>query len=500
MPKDVRIQCQLFRNESRKICGRLRKTILRVRARNKWDGESGVTQFSDSFVVYVEDRKGGKGVFRDVLIEIGGIYWDMLCKAMPIRGVVVYGEATAIEQGSVCGGILKLLESAEKDYARYARISFVGESDRYRDFPLKCNADGLTLDVLDADIIARTGKASPIVGRAELAAQLSKLKERDRPEVFKKTIETLRMLEWNGIQQVVFGNSIAYVDGEKFLRSDPYPRLRPADYFVAYLTIEHILSVGEVNFDGFVDQDNGQVDALVQRIVLYFTNQFAKIKGSPGEVYGATLMENRALTRSLFCANAKRLKCGVQQIGNHILVWTKDDCVVAPFALAYALGELAVDICEYITTGSFVRGAVVYGPGWNIDQDVLYGPVVASAYHDLMKDCHSLRVRFSPRAKSELQSNALVSCYAEGAYPCFTKDCLDDSYRVDFRSRCLRDRIAVYDGDACQFQGENWKQWRNTMGMLSDFVKRVDVCKMSSHNLTRLTALREFLDGFEEEK
>lgn len=474
LPKATRIKCNLITKVSKTIVDSIKGVVAEWRGKHaKWNGIAGVSQFSDSFFVYVEDCPEGRQLFNGLLVEIGCIYWEMLCKALPIRGVVAYGDGALIEGGCLCGPVCDIVEKYEKEYAQYSRIVFVGVGEWCKGMCCTTLDGGVMLDILSEEVCKRCGTSTVKLGNATLMEEVRKLKM--RPDVLKKHVKTWQMQKNGGVLKVISKDGSMVIDADRIALDDPYPRLRPDDYFVAYLKVEKVLDVKEKSFIGFSSKvEDDTFVSLVQMLVSHFVECLKTIKESPREVFERALIQNYELSDAEFVQDASKLCWGVQQINNDIMVWVKNEHVSAPFSFTYALGELSTKVYQFIGKGCFIRGAVAHGAGWELENGVLFGPVVKRAFDELCADSFALRIVLSEDAVDELSTNALVSRYAEGQHPLFTKDMFDGRWFLNFASRCLRTRrLEMSKGmRSWHFVGEDWLNWSFVVGLLHSFVEK----------------------------
>lgn len=71
-------------------------------------------------------------------------------------------------------------------------------------------------------------------------------------------------------------------------------------------------------------------------------------------------------------------KCGVTQMSNYLMFYAQNVGSSAGYFLDVWLLQMKIILRAYAAQGIFVRGGIDYGIGWELDPNVLYGPVIGA--------------------------------------------------------------------------------------------------------------------------
>ena len=402
-------RCQMMRKMSEKMLASLKDVISNETAcHGGRSGSAGAFQFSDSFCIYVEDvpedHAGCVAIFKKVLVEVGYWYWEMLGKKMPIRGFVAHGDADIVERGNVIGPVFERFEEYEKK-ADYVRIVFTPNTTRFVGDGFGDLIDEMgALNVLSKDVVERVKASTLKLGFSSIHENL--LDMSNLQEILRKDYKTVCALMTSGFLRISKSDTGGpYIDAEMLTEWPPYPRLHPEDYLVAYLKVDR-----DNSYKGTSGFDEANVRA-VNKVFSHFTGISKTFSDCAAKVFREHLNENRfAMDEKTFVNEARDVDLRVQHIDREILVSIKNESKISVFALAFALGELSLLVPELIDEGVFVRGMVVNGSGWLVNNG-LYGPVVHEAYEG-MNGCSRGLIAISGGAKEEFRANEIVCRYA----------------------------------------------------------------------------------------
>lgn len=406
MSRKTDFQCQLMREMSEKILASLKGVISTESSHYGATGLFGAFQFSDTFIVYVEDipeqHSGCVKVVRAVLVQIGYWYWEMLEKRMPIRGFVTYGEADVVQGGGLIGPVFEYSKQYEK-CAGFSRIIFAQTMAAFanNEFGDLVATNGV-LNVLANDILEKVEVGTLKLAFSGLHENLTEMS--DSREVLRKKYKAACALLSSGYAQAVSGDNGNYADFGLMSSWPQYPRLRPDDYIAAYLRVESLKVRASSKSPTCLCAGKCSVD----KVVAHFSRIVDRFADNAVEIFREHLCENVfGMDENAFVKESKEVDLRIQQINQDILVSTKNESKVSVFALAYALGELSLLVPDLIAEGFFIRGCVVDGCGWLVNNG-LYGPIVRKAYDDMPES----QILISEIANEEFRANEIVCRYA----------------------------------------------------------------------------------------
>ena len=202
---------------------------------------------------------------------------------------------------------------------------------------------------------------------------------------------------------------------------DHKPNLKPARYFVCLFDA---LGTRERLFAG-IDVNNPCVDpeklAEISRHALATHEFLAGISAEIELVKQAPLEHMDRLCHGIPLPDKLRedyredvlsLSCGFQQFSDTTLFYvrdSRDDGRIGLFPsilFQHLLLSLSLSLIRVMAQGCFFRGSLVYGTGWELDENVLFGPVVQEAYRIEEQEARWPRILISTEMKAQLQHMA----------------------------------------------------------------------------------------------
>lgn len=412
---------------------------------------AGIQQFSDGTMIHIP--------LNDDIIPVVLPSWMFaICRlflrcvydgALP-RGGMTIGEGLETEEGILYGPVVDRVGHLEGAVARYPRIVISDDLFDYMDrisvdciapHPLKMvevDADGsYILNYLSLDFLQ-----CPIHGEEKDACwqhvrylhwfvrnELGRHRNQGDGELFRR----YRMWDAYSLRHEKELSKEGVLLKDELIERPPAKKLGRyvlGKYLIFYLQVQpdpfSRLGYGtdpdEVNYLKEICQDMREVHARLKQ-------NFPSIMG---EMFG-----DNELERTKAIQDVENTSCGVAQMSNYIMFYAQNQGSSAGHFLDAWLLQMKGLLRAYAARGIFVRGGLDYGIGWELEANVLYGPVIRDV--SIMESQIAVypRIVVSESIQNELEE-ARASFSAEGK-------CADDELLVfDYLAKD-EDGVLIFD-------------------------------------------------------
>lgn len=285
------------------------------------------------------------------------------------------------------------------------------------------------------------------------------------------------------------------------------PNLLPAHYFVCFFDA---LGTREDLFSGIdLKNPNVSVDKLsdISRHALAtheflsgIATEISAVQKEPIE-YMKRICSSIALPKEVqakFEDDVTSISCGCQQFSDTTMFYvrdSRDDGKVGLFPeilFENLILSASLSLIRVMAKGCFYRGAMVYGTGWELDEDCLFGPVVQEAYRIEENDARWPRIVIAEEMKDRLQqmSRGVVSKACPAKMICADPD---GKFSLDFWSVGAVDNYLrlVSSTELLKLAEEGYNQAVNQQKRFAEKMRADD---MSGRLFLRYGALLSYLD------
>ena len=413
--------------------------------------EWGVCPFSDGILMYVASDHFWAGlIFTTWMSRLAEQMVKLHARRISIRGVVSVGEAFPVRGGSIVGKLVDDIQIYEGKVAFYSRIVV---SPEFRDFIygiiekrkdgdlvdpvfwdyrdlLASDYDGflsldylsehmlkvLSLDGRDIEYVKNCIKAfNNISGFAD---DFEQAVARSHFDVSKSDVawkyRYLQAYYATRIGLLLKVSQLRHTDSDAFGSSDVMmlpPINTPEEYYVCYLKVDKMSSLPTESAIPDVSANDvigiSPCDAMSATILSRFIGQFNINRNewllSPQTIYSYSLVDKYEWPNmDVFCEKASELTIGVEQIGNYLLFYVRNQNSLAHLCFLACIQLASVYMLDAMCSGHIIWAACVKGLGWEVEQDHLMGICIEDAHKLLAKHSFYPRFMIEPSLAKEL--------------------------------------------------------------------------------------------------
>ena len=186
----------------------------------------------------------------------------------------------------------------------------------------------------------------------------------------------------------------------------------------------------------------------------------------------------------------RNLKVGIQQFSDSTLIYVRDTGDVARLVFQQLMMRTAFEMIKAMAKHVFMRGSMVYGAGWEVGMNCLFGPVLQQAYEMEERVAFSFRIVVSSEffrvASGEMK--ALASAGADTTKPFPFKLISrepDGLLCFDYLAKDALQEYRRYDVDVMPFLSEAY----NFAALRHRHFKEDALCNMRSAKLSMKYAM-----------
>lgn len=367
-------------------CQKIRDAISRFSKENSIrlikGKDYGVQQFSDSTVIYV--RKSielAPRLFYEVLLDVSCHILESQAEGLGIRGGVTIGLVWPVAGGTFCGPALDEVSNLECKTAFWQRIVV---SDRYVQWIGKEMVDDGISDkrkegLSDLNSLLRWGVDTECYLNVFNSAVACRMDSDAGYEKYKCVYNAA----WKMVNETLWSSKKPYV-WKYFFTEDTYDYRKKASaevprdngfhddkdsalenvnvgrYFVCYLKLLPL---------SLIPKDKELIETGYCNLGYSHSNATTIMLLQCG-------MANLMAWRRECSKRHPDVETGIQQIGNYVLIYVKDDIAEAYLAFVEALHVVEIFKLLALHAQHFMTGAIAIGCGWTLAKDCLCGPVV----------------------------------------------------------------------------------------------------------------------------
>lgn len=425
------------------------------------DGEWGVCPFSDGVLMYVSCEHLWSGlIFTTWLSRLAEQMVRLHARKISVRGVISVGEAIPVRGGSIVGKLVDELLRYEGDVAFYSRIVV---SPKFREFiegVIKQREDGNLIDpifwdykyLLDADFdgVLRLDYLS------EYMIKILAVEGKDAQYV-KDCIAAYESISTfaNGFEKAVANSRLdvsksdiawkyrylqAYYDDrmkrlqvrEKLKEQEPKtevdlctippvaPVNKPEEYYVCYLKVDRLCPLppdadipnASARSVIGIDSSDGMTATVLSRFIGQFNINRREWLQNPQKLYAYSLVDKIEWpNEGDFCLKASELAIGVEQAGNYLLFYVRNQNALAQLCFMACIQLASVYMLDAMCSNHIIRVSCVKGIGWELEQDHLMGTCIEDAHRLLSRHSFYPRFMIAPQLANELLTSKSVATF-----------------------------------------------------------------------------------------
>lgn len=443
------------------------------------DDEFGVQPFSDGILMYVATDNLWAGlIFVTWITRLSKLMVHLHSRHISIRGAISVGKGWPVRGGSIVGPLVESLDRLERSSAIYSRIIATSEFKDYvlsllnrqnqgtpvdtlffifKDL-LASDTDGcLIVDYLSphmvhemkrrgrlADYVAGCMKASGAIGK--FANSYENVVAREGQDVAKSAVAwKYRLLQVYYEAKIRDFPKLHSNVGIGWHIEPIMPIRKPEEYYVCYLRIDELPMVPEgdavLNCDipsllKFQDASETTATILSQFIGQFNANRDEWLN-RPRILYSYSLIDKQQWPDvDAFVRKASELAVGVEQIGNYVLFYVRNQSDVALLCFVGCVLLASRLILDAMSKNHYVRMACVKGIGWENEQDALMGTCIEDAHRILSAYSFYPRLMIAPDLAVEILGSKSVATFLGGQQMIFED--VDGMYFWDYLSEYNR--------------------------------------------------------------
>ena len=390
------------------------------------DDEWGVVAFSDGVLFYIKEGNLWAGLlFITWLTRLAELMVRLHSDLISVRGAVTVGEAWPVKGGSLCGPLIDQLDRMEKDSAFYSRIIASHQFEEYisdlvelsdksekvdnlfflvRDL-FDADIDGiLMLDILSVHMLNRLkaeGRALDYLKRSKRAATTISDEANGLSEnisLSKVAVDTSTISWKYHFLDAYYGSRSEIIDNAFEQSSKGTNNVidvneggiykEVGEYLVCYFRIEKMRHFPdkyhqEYNYDRIFDTvDSGEDTAiLLQSLIAQLHLSIDSWKKDPKRLFRTSIVDHNIWPdQSGFERETDVLSVGVEQIGNYLLFYVRNDCPLALLFFVSCVQMVSVMTLDALIRDHVVMVACTLGNGWEIAPNQLMGPCIGEAH------------------------------------------------------------------------------------------------------------------------
>lgn len=420
----------------------------------------GVCPFSDGILMYVaSDHLWAGLIFTTWLSRLAEHMVKLHARKISVRGVVSVGEAFPVRGGSIVGALVDDLQIYEGSVAFYSRIvvspefrdfiySIIREREAgglvdpvfwdYRDL-LDSDYDGflrldylsehmmkvLSLDGRDIEYVKNCIEAYKIV--AGFAGDYEQAVAKSRFDVSKTDIawkyRYLQAYYATRIDTMLKASQLRHAETDDVDSSSvimPPPENKPEEYYVCYLRVD---KMSPLPTESAISNASAKdvigicpCDATSGTVLSRFIGQFNINRREwlldPQTIYSYSLVDKCDWPdMNVFCKKASELTIGVEQIGNYLLFYVRNQNALAHLCFLACIQLASVYMLDAMCSDHVITAACVKGIGWEVEQDHLMGTCIEDAHELLSKHSFYPRFMIAPILARELCKSRSVATF-----------------------------------------------------------------------------------------
>lgn len=354
-----------------------------------------VHTFSDSTMVYFPMHDDVAPLIMPMLMFfLCQLFLQNLSEGNLYRGVITFGDGWEISDGVLYGPVVDRAGFIEKNVASYPRIVVSDEVFDYFDFNqinkshpsirklIEIDSDGAyILNYLSMEFLK-----SPILGdRKEIVwkyvcymhrfvrEKLSKYRSDSNVKLFHR----YRMWDaysYRHEEELKANGILRDIDLIKYKQHNRIKEHKLSKYLLLYLQFQPA-PLSKIGYDGMIENAGiiswvaKEMDALNHRL-----------KDNARELFKEQFSNDLTIEQiEAEVGMIQNASCGTIQMSNYLMVYVNNlDHCVAHYFYAW-LVQLKELLRHCSTKGVFVRGSFDYGIGWELESEILYGPVIQNA-------------------------------------------------------------------------------------------------------------------------
>ena len=419
----------------------------------------GVCSFSDWILMYVaSDHLWAGLIFTTWLSRLAEHMVKLHARKISVRGAISIGEAFPVRGGSIVGKLMDALQIYEGSVAFYSRIVV---SPEFRDLiysKIRKREDGDFVDpifwdyrdLLDSDydgflrldylsehmlkVVSLDGSGIEYVKNcveafkiiSDSAGDYEQAVAESRFDVSKTDIawkyRYLQVYYAARIDSLLKASQLQHAESGVVGSSSvvmPPPINKPEEYYVCYLRVDKMSSLPSESAISKVSAKDviGKCpcDAMSATVLSRFIGQFNRNRSEwllkPQTIYSYSFVDKHEWPdEEAFCKKASELTIGVEQIGNYLLFYVRNQNTLAHLCFLACIQLVSVYLLDAMCSNHTIAAACVKGIGWEVEQDHLMGTCIEDAHKLLVK--HSFYPRFMispPLAKALFMSKSAAT-------------------------------------------------------------------------------------------
>lgn len=186
----------------------------------------------------------------------------------------------------------------------------------------------------------------------------------------------------------------------------------------------------------------------------------------------------------------RNLKVGIQQFSDSTLIYVRDTGDVARLVFQQLMMRTAFEMIKAMAKHVFMRGSMVYGAGWEVGMNCLFGPVLQQAYEMEERVAFSFRIVVSSEffrvASGEINALSCVGADTTKPFPfkLISRE-PDGLLCFDYLAKDALQEYRRYDVDVMPFLSEAY----NFAALRHRHFKEDALCNMRSAKLSMKYAM-----------
>ena len=425
------------------------------------DGEWGVCPFSDGILMYIScDHLWAGLIFTTWLSRLAEQMVRLHARKISVRGAISVGEAFHVRGGSIVGELVNDLLKYEGDVAFYSRIVVSPEFREFIEGVIKQRTEGKLIDpifwdykdLLEADfdgvlrldylseymikILAVDGKDNQYVEDCIAAHKSISLSANgfekgvanNRLDVSKSNIawkyRYLQAYYEHHLNRLLIYKKRGERDSGIEVDPDTIPPgspvNKPEEYYVCYLKVEKLCPLPpDADISGIsaravigIDSCDSMTAAVLSRFIGQFNINREEWLQNPQKIYAYSWVDKTEWPQqSDFCAKALELTIGVEQAGNYLLFYVRNQNPLAQLCFLVCIQLASVYMLDAMCSNHIIRVSCVKGIGWELEQDHLMGTCIEDAHKLLSNYSFYPRFMIAPQLAKELLTSKTVATF-----------------------------------------------------------------------------------------
>lgn len=421
----------------------------------------GVCPFSDGILMYVgSDQLWAGLIFTTWLSRLAEQMVRLHARKISVRGVISVGDAFPVRGGSIVGELVDDLLEYEGSVAFYSRIVATPKFIKFIESVVKQREDGNLIDpifwdykdLLDADfdgvlrldylseymikILAIEGKDKQYVkdcisaykSISASADGFEKGVAGSRLDVSKAGIawkyRYLQVYYNDRVKRLLIHEKNKAQGHETEVDSGTIPPVspinKPEEYYVCYLKVDRLCPLppdadipnASARSVIGIDSSDGMTATVLSRFIGQFNINRREWLQNSQKLYTYSWIDKTEWPKEGdFCLKASELAIGVEQAGNYLLFYVRNQNALAKLCFLVCIQLASVYMLEAMCSNHIIRVSCVKGIGWELEQDHLMGTCMEDAHRLLVRHSFYPRFMIAPQLANALLRSKSVATF-----------------------------------------------------------------------------------------